>query len=97
MSDVGSPVFVATVIGKNGKMSFTNEMEVSAEEMRLGEDASPHPERGGAGGASRGARAYPGSIRARSTTSIHSASGSSAMRRSLPSSWSQSGSYSKIS
>ena len=42
MSDVGSPVFLATVIGKNGKMAFTNEMEVSAEEMRLGEDASPH-------------------------------------------------------
>ena len=42
MSDVGSLVFHATVIGKNGKMSFTNEMEVSAEEMRLGEDASPH-------------------------------------------------------
>ena len=42
MSDVGSPVFLATVIGKNGKMAFTNEVEVSAEEMRLGEDASPH-------------------------------------------------------
>ena len=42
MSDVGSLVFHATVIGKNGKMAFTNEVEVSAEEMRLGEDASPH-------------------------------------------------------
>ncbi|MBR1587767.1 MAG: hypothetical protein IJ658_05530 [Kiritimatiellae bacterium] len=41
MSEVGSPVFVATVIGKNGKMAITNEMEVSAEEVRLAGDGSP--------------------------------------------------------
>ena len=44
MSDVGSPVFVATVIGKNGKMAFTNEMEVAAEDgvgVVNGRDATP--------------------------------------------------------
>ena len=40
--DAESETYVATVIGKNGKMAFTNEVEVAAEEMRLGEDASPH-------------------------------------------------------
>ena len=57
MSDVGSLVFHATVIGKNGKMAITNEVEVAAEEMRLGEDASPH-RRGVVSGATAG-RAVP--------------------------------------
>jgi len=41
-SEVGSPVFVATVIGKNGKMAITNEVEVSAEGMAGTRDACPY-------------------------------------------------------
>ncbi len=41
-SEVGSPVFVATVIGKNGKKAITNEVMVSAEEVRLAGDGSPY-------------------------------------------------------
>ena len=38
----GCPVFVATVIGKNGKQAITNEVEVSAEEIEAGtRDAYP--------------------------------------------------------
>jgi hypothetical protein len=41
-SEVGSPVFVATVIGKNGKKAITNEVTVAAEEVRLAGDGSPY-------------------------------------------------------
>ena len=58
MSDVESPAFVATVIGKNGKKAITNVVEVAAEAMRLGEDASPHLV-GVVSGATAG-RAVPG-------------------------------------
>jgi hypothetical protein len=42
VSEAGSPVFVATVTGKNGKMAVTNEVEVAAEEVRLAGDGSSY-------------------------------------------------------
>ncbi len=37
-----SPVFRATVVGKNGKMAFTNEVIVAAEEVQRVGDARPY-------------------------------------------------------
>ena len=41
-SNVDESFFLATVVGKNGKLLETNEVTVAVDAARLGEDASPH-------------------------------------------------------